>query len=98
MKAFASVGPTRAWIIYYIDKVDQDKQTSNGYGIFLLGVQLTKVTYIKSGLMLFELTKNNPPRFIFSPLAQENCMASQGHEIKIMNKVNLCYVNQFQIN
>jgi hypothetical protein len=43
--------------------------------------------------MLFELTKTNPPKFIFSPLAQENCMASQGHEIKIMNKVNLSYVN-----
>jgi hypothetical protein len=55
---------------------------------------LVDQSYIyKSELMLFELTKNNAPKFIFSPLAQETCMASQGHEIRIMKKVNLCYVN-----
>jgi hypothetical protein len=32
-------------------------------------------------------------QFIFSPLAQENFMASQGHKAKIMNKVNLWYVD-----
>jgi hypothetical protein len=39
--------------------------------------------------MLFELAKNNPPKFIFSPLAQENFMGLQGHEVQIMNKINL---------
>jgi len=38
--------------------------------------------------MLFELTKNNLPKFLFSPFAQENFMAPEGHEAKIMNKVD----------
>jgi hypothetical protein len=39
--------------------------------------------------MLFELAKNNLPKVIFSPLAQENFMGLQGHEAQIMNKINL---------
>jgi hypothetical protein len=39
--------------------------------------------------MLFELIKNNLPKFISSPLVEENFMALWGHEAKIMNKVNL---------
>jgi hypothetical protein len=38
--------------------------------------------------MLFELTKNNRPKFIFSPLAQENFVAPKGHEAKIMNNIS----------
>jgi hypothetical protein len=54
---------------------------------------MTKVTNIRSGLMLFELTKNNLPKFLFSPLAQEKFMSPEGHEAKIMNKVDSRYVN-----
>ncbi len=39
--------------------------------------------------MLFKLASNNLPKFIFSPLAQENFMGLQCHEAQIMNKINL---------
>jgi hypothetical protein len=39
--------------------------------------------YIRGGLMLFELTKNNIPKFIFLPFAQENFIAPQGHDAKL---------------
>jgi len=39
--------------------------------------------------MLFELIKNSLPKFIFSPFAQENFIVPQGHDAKMMNKVNL---------